>query len=208
MARLPGGRFKMGARGDPVAVAPFFLDQTEVSVQAYGDCVRAKKCTAPDTGQFCNWERPDRANHPVNCVDWKQAIAYCAAAGKRLPTEEEWEWAARGAERGTTWPWGNDAPRDQLCWNGGTTKRYSRREGLGTCPIGSFPAGNNPQGLMDMAGNVVEWTSSPYDSSTRVYRGGCWGDDASALFAAANRAGYDPDDETGGIGFRCARGAP
>jgi formylglycine-generating enzyme required for sulfatase activity len=182
MARIPGGTFMMGSDGGnstekpvhPVAVAAFSMDVTEVTVAAYGACVTAGKCSEPGTGDDCNWGKNDRQDHPINCVDWNQATAYCAYAGKRLPTEEEWEYAARGTD-GRTYPWGNEAPRNELCW-----KRWASKEG--TCVVGSHPSGASPFGLQDMAGNVGEWTSSNYCSypinkcidTARVSRGGNW----------------------------------
>jgi formylglycine-generating enzyme required for sulfatase activity len=225
MVRLPGGTFKMSSRGDLVKVSPFLLDVTEVTVAAYGACVQSGKCAATglDRSEWgstdsCTWGKADRANYPINCVDWSQAAAYCAAVGTRLPSEEEWEWAARGAELGTTYPWGNEPPRDQLCWNGGSVRRLSK--GLGACAVGSFGRGNSPQGVMDLAGNVWEWTSSAHDaptrvfrdgrwsdavSSTRIFRGGRWSDADASNVAASHRGWFEPSFRTPLIGFRCAR---
>jgi hypothetical protein len=203
MAKLPGGTFEMGSRGDRVTVAPFLMDPTEVTVAAYGACVKAGKCPEPmRTESFCNWGRWFRGDHPVNCVSWNQATAYCAWAGKRLPTEEEWEWAARGAERGTTYPWGNDDPGPQLCW-----RRYDEGRTDGTCAVRSFPSGDSPHGLSDLAGNVSEWTSGAYDvSTTRVSRGGSWALNRASDVAAMDRTKH-PDVEAQGsaVGFRCAK---
>jgi formylglycine-generating enzyme required for sulfatase activity len=204
MVRLPGGTFKMQARGVVVKVQPFLLDMIAVTVAAYERCVRAGGCSAAGTERNCNWGKTDRTNHPVNCVTWNQAKEYCTWAGMRLPTEEEREWAARGADRGTRFPWGDDEPLDQLCWDGGGSQRYGK--GLGTCPVGSFPAGDSLHGLKDLAGNVWEWTSTAYDSSEPVVRGGSWRTTAMWDVAAASRItlkAYDRDNAS--VGFRCAK---
>ena len=184
MVQVPGGTFG----------TDFSIDRTEVTVAAYAACVRSGKCTQPGTGDNCNWGKESRASHPINCVDWKQATAYCAAAGKRLPTEQEWEHAASGTD-GRTYPWGNQEPSNQACWN----------RSDGTCPVGAFPAGASPYGALDMAGNVWEWTSSNYDANTRFIRGGGWGDVDASNLRAAYRLGGVPAVRISGVGFRCAR---
>jgi sulfatase modifying factor 1 len=228
MVPIAAGTFMMGANdGRPdekpahqVQVAALAMDLTEVTLAAYKVCVRAATCTAPGTGNHCNWGRPGRENHPINCVDWKQATAYCAWAGNRLPTEEEWEYAARGAE-GRTYPWGSHEPARLSC----TTMRpsmtfciaiegrrdcpYDGRTEEGTCPVGSFPSGDSPFGLHNMAGNVGEWTASGYsDDYTKdrshsffVYRGGAWSD----VPRATRRYGQFSAYKSSGVGFRCAR---
>jgi formylglycine-generating enzyme required for sulfatase activity len=218
MARIAGGTFRMGdgkSEDNPVhevRVAAFELDVTEVTVAAYTVCVQRGACSPPattgiyngrDTGPrtTCNGDRPDRRRHPVNCVDWEQATAYCRAAGKRLPTEEEWEYAARGGADGRTYSWGEATPRYQLCWS-----RGHRRNN--TCAVGSFPRG--AYGLADMAGNVLEWTASEYQAGEvdRVLRGGNWLDDEPSDVRGAVRLRYAPLDRNEFIGFRCARSTP
>ena len=198
MVELPAGRFTMSTRGDVVSVASFWLDRTEVTVSAYASCVSAGPCSDPEVGAECNAGRPNRGAHPANCVDWDQATAYCAWLGRRLPTEEEWEWAARGGERGSVYPWGAALPGAQLCWS---------REGsvAGTCPVAAYPAGRSPEGLADLAGNVWEWTSS-VRGAWRVVRGGGWGTrDAAFVRAGARRADLPADGHDSDLGFRCAR---
>jgi formylglycine-generating enzyme required for sulfatase activity len=122
MAVLPGGTFSMGDRHDTVTVQPFCMDVTEVTTSAFGSCVAAFECSEPSAyepdasawAQACNWKRPGAALHPINCVTWAQASAYCKWANKRLPTEEEWEWAARSAGEGRVYPWGEGPPSAEL----------------------------------------------------------------------------------------------
>jgi formylglycine-generating enzyme required for sulfatase activity len=180
-----------------VSVASFEMDITEVTVSAYRTCVQAEKCTAPGTKNGCNYAIEGRDDHPINCVDWPQANAYCAAQGKRLPSEEEWELAARGTDR-RRYPWGNETPRSQLCWG--------RRS---TCPVGSFPDATSPFGLLDMAGNVWEWTSSHHSesyasertSTAIVTRGGAWLLDAPAFVRTAIRGPFAPSMRSDQIGW-------
>ena len=118
------------------------LDATEVTTAQYARCVDAGGCskdelTLSDWGpsKFCNWGKPGREQHPINCVDWSQASSFCAWAGKHLPTDEEWD-AAAGAREGRRFVWGDAEPAKQLCWG--------RWAGEGTCAVGSFPAGDTP----------------------------------------------------------------
>jgi formylglycine-generating enzyme required for sulfatase activity len=218
MVPVPAGTFEMGSPDGEgasderpqhaVRVAAFEMDRHEVTVLAYDACVRAGRCTrAPgeDVSRFCNEGHADRALHPINCVDWNQADAFCRWAGKRLPTEEEWEYAARGSA-GREWPWGAAPPSAQLCWN-----RWKMLQG--TCAVASFPEGDSPLGLQDMAGNVWEWTSSGYsadyghppDLAARVNRGGCWYDTDPAYVRAAHRDRNRTTERSDYLGFRCAR---
>ena len=235
MVAIPAGSFAMGSdTGEAdekpvhqVSVKAFSIDVTEVTVAEYRACVSAERCTASSTvewsglsagdrqkySEYCNWTQQGRDKHPMNCVDWNQAEAYCGWASKRLPTEEEWEYAARGSD-GRSYPWGAAAPAAQACWNGeGNDLGKSNRKS--TCPVGSYHGGASPFGALDMAGNVWEWTSSKYcpytvasnscANAARVNRGGSWyGGDPSYL-RAANRFGLAPADRDYGVGFRCAR---
>jgi formylglycine-generating enzyme required for sulfatase activity len=178
------------------------MDRTEVTVAAYKGCADAGKCATPGTDTYCNWGKDGKSNHPINCVSWNDAMAYCLWAGKRLPTETEWEYAARGTE-GREYPWGSAGPTIQLCWHLSD----------GTCAVGSYPSGNTPQGLVDMAGNVWEWTASndcPYPSencanAARVNRGGSWYNDDTRAFYGAFRDSDEPASRDASVGFRCAR---
>lgn len=110
----------------------------------------------------CNWVLDGRDDHPINCIDWPTAQAFCVWDGGRLPTAAEWELAARGVED-RTFPWGEDLPTDALLCGHATH---------GTCPVGSRTAGATPDGLYDMVGNVREWNADWYMAYTDV---GCWG---------------------------------
>ena len=166
-----------------------------------------------------NWKRPQGAkrgrtapdSHPVVQVSARDAAAYCAWRGLRLPTEREWEFAARGTD-GRRYPWGDQPPGE-----GGSRRANYGAENccaadasdgfLRTAPVGSFPVGRSPFGLEDMAGNVWEWTSSAYaDSGGEVaLRGGGWGNDPYGL-RSSYRHGNPPDIGLDMVGFRCADG--
>ena len=223
MATILAGKVKMGSdNGDadekPIterAVAAFELDVLEVTVADYEACVQGGKCTEPVRAEGnCNWGKPDRRDHPVNCVDQAQATAYCASVGKRLPSETEWEMAARGTA-GRTYPWGNEPPAGQLCWNGvGSDVGKGKRQA--TCVVGTHPGGITPEGVHDMAGNVWEWTSSkycPYESgecsdARAVFRGGGFNNSAPGYVRGADRTKDKPTARNDNLGFRCARNPP
>jgi sulfatase modifying factor 1 len=194
MAVIPGKSGFLGIGSS----ASFEIDVTEVTVDAYAACVRAGNCSKPNDGQYCNWGKGDRGNHPVNCVDWNQAKAFCGWAQKRLPTEQEWQRAAESAQ-GRTYPWGENEASSQLCW-----KPTSHGE---TCAVGSFPSGDSAQGVKDLSGNVWEWTDSCYNSScsARVNRGGSWLHADASRVRAAFRGWDDPSNRYGYLGFSCSR---
>ncbi len=185
MRPVPPGPFLMGsdaADADPderpatlLALAAFWIDSVEVTNARYGRCVEAGACTLPVGAAFND---ASKAEHPVTIVSWAQALTYCRWVGKRLPTEAEWEKAARGVD-GRPYPWGFALEPDRA--NAGYT--------TGTAPVGSDTRGASPYGVLGMAGNVWEWTSSlyrpyPYDPDdgredpmargARVNRGGSW----------------------------------
>jgi formylglycine-generating enzyme required for sulfatase activity len=240
MASIPGGAYTLGERKDAVNVAPFCLDKTEVTVSAFGTCIGAGACreepTLDSPGARCNARIPERAQHPMNCVSADQGAAYCLSVGKRLPSEEEWEWAARNGPLGTTYPWGNEPPDARRLNASGAegvpnlaerTRVYGRDfwptmypgdDGfLETAPVGSFPAGDNRWGVHDLAGNVLEWTSSDAHDGQGVRsgqsgpdlmnRGGSWKDSQeSAVRAAARKLTWNPPGARHPeLGFRCAR---
>jgi formylglycine-generating enzyme required for sulfatase activity len=212
MVAVAGGYFLMGsARGEgnpeerpmhEVAVADFFLDAAEVTVRAYRACVEAGRCVAPKPGPFCNGLATARDTHPVNCVDHRDATAFCAWAGGRLPTESEWEYAASGGAEGRRHAWG-DAPPTR------TTACYDHPGG--TCPVASFPPG--AFGLYDMNGNVWEWTASwfgwypnePETGRQRVFKGGSWSRWHPKWLRNKNRGRWPEDRHNAWLGLRCGR---
>jgi formylglycine-generating enzyme required for sulfatase activity len=216
MQAIPAGMFQMGSSSGNADTRPphavrlhaFCMDPTEVTVSAYRACA---SCTTPGTGSACNWGVSSRDRHPVNCVTWFQAEAFCRTLGKRLPTEAEWEYAARGPE-GRLYPWGNTYPMGQLCWD---------RRSSGSCTVGAFPAGDTPLHLHDLAGNVNEWTADwygPYASGAtvqedpagpvsgdqRVHRSGNWSFNLETGYVAYFRYHASPSTQNDEIGFRCA----
>lgn len=217
MMLVPAGPFFMGSESGEddekpvheVHVSGFFIDMHEVTVSQYDECVRAGGCSTPQkthqVNASYNYGSSGREAHPINGVDWHQAVAYCQWAGKRLPTEAEWEKAARGTDE-REYPWGNEAP----------SCRYAvmddGRDGCGenqTWKVGSKPDGKSPHGIHDMAGNVREWVSDRYSTnyeavpgSNQVVRGGGW-DDASNNLRASNRFASLPSASSNTLGFRC-----
>jgi len=212
MVELPAAAYMMGSRtgsGDEeehpmheVLLAAFFLDRTEVTVDAYAACVEAGRCKAARVElPFCNAKVEGRGGHPINCVDHEDASAFCAFAGKRLPTESEWEYAASGGNEKRKFSWGEEEPdRARAC--------YFHE---GTCPVGSFAPG--AFGLLDMSGNVWEWTSTfwgpypgePLAGTNRVYRGGSWSRRFPRWLRNTLRNRYPPDKWSAALGMRCAR---
>jgi formylglycine-generating enzyme required for sulfatase activity len=208
----------------PVTVSSFDLDRTEVTVGDYARCASAGVCApadlSPDDPRF---SRPDL---PVTHVRWDDAVAYCAWAGSRLPSEAEWEYAARGVD-GREFPWGN-VYNGQLANHGAwAPDRSDGSDGyVGLAPVGSFPDGATPLGLLDMAGNAAEWVADVlafdargrpkgYDDAAvtnpkpqtsggafHVLRGGSYQDGAMWLRSAGRDATALPRPPW--VGFRCA----
>ena len=225
---IAGGALQMGAgtRADEqpihqVDVRAFELLATEVTVAQFRVCVQAGKCQEPLAIEHCNWGQADRDTHPVNCVDWFHARDFCRWAGGRLPTEAEWEYAARGGEN-RPYPWGDD-PAD--------CSRVVMDEGGDGCgkgrtwPVCSRKKGHTPQGLCDMAGNVWEWVqdcwhvsyegapnrgsawTSRCEGDGRVMRGGSWDDEAYHQRAARRSGDHPATCRSHSNGIRCARGS-
>ena len=234
MVLIPEGPFKMGCNkavdklcgyderpARTVDVANFFIDKTEVSVAEYQKCVDAGACKREHYARegetkYCNLGLSDRRQHPMNCVSWHGADAYCRWAGKRLPTDREWEKAARGTDH-RKYPWGNEEFRTVKRANiadstgrefyklSGALKNYT--DGFGaTGPVGKLPKGASPYGVLDMIGNVWEWTSDWFlkGDDYPSLRGGSWRD-APKLSRVSNRRGADAKRRSGDIGFRCAK---
>ncbi len=221
MVYVPDGSFTMGSEDGQddekpvhtVTLAAYWIDITEVTNGMYASCVLAGVCQAPESKSSSTrssyYGDPGYADYPVINVNWNQAKAYCRAVGGRLPTEAEWEKAARGTD-GRTYPWGEAIDKTYANYFGGIGD---------TAPVGSYEPGKSPYGAYDLAGNVWEWVSSQYKSypfntsdgrddltSTvaRVLRGGSWYYDFD-LIRSAYRYWDDPSFTAVDIGFRCAR---
>jgi formylglycine-generating enzyme required for sulfatase activity len=209
MVVIPEGYFLQGGESPENTprhegvVGRFYLDVHEVTVDAYAACVAQGSCKPMrKDNPFCNSHFSDRGDHPVNCVDWNDAAAFCKLGGKRLPREVEWEYAARGGAEQRLYSWGNDEPtKDRSCY---------MHEG-GSCAVKSHPAG--AFGLFDMTGNVWEWTDSwyaPYPGEAgagrfKVYRGGSWSRRFAKWMRNDLRNRYEPHESSGSLGFRCAK---
>lgn len=202
MVYIPSGRFWMGSmQGEGadderprrrVELSSYCIDRTEVTVSSYAECVNAGHCPpalstaydfrlmVPDQvfwSQFCNAERHGTEQHPINCIDSQYASGYCRWRGGTLPTEAQWEYAARGPQ-GNRYPWGSTPSPGPTLLNAlgldnlraftqpGRTydpPMYEANDGhTSTSPVASFPGGASPFGLHDMAGNVAEWVLDGY----------------------------------------------
>ena len=209
MIEIPAGEFVMGCddldskvcgkaeRQRVVVDLPAYsIDRTEVTQAAYQRCIEAGVCTPPAGG----FEPTEACTNPVVNVTWEQAGKYCAWLDKRLPTEAEWEKAARGTD-GRVFPWGNDPPSCELANFEGCGLRSAE-------PVASHPAGASPYGVLDMAGNVREWVFDREESRAkqpkRGIRGGMFTDQGMNI-RAARRTWGDVSVSDIGIGFRCAR---
>ncbi len=220
MALVPRGEFVMGSneRWDDEApeyiesVETFHIDLHEVTNANYHLFASATKREFP-----YHWSEGNipagKEDHPVIYVSWHDANAYCKWSGKRLPTEQEWEKAARG-ENGNIYPWGNEWSLDK------SNNPY--KGSTGTQPVGSYPEGRSPYGLYNMSGNVWEWVDSfylphpgntipraEYGKDKRVLKGGSWFDCLSygcGLSAPTfNRSFFTPEVKNNSFGFRCAK---
>jgi len=199
MVAVPGGQFFLGSDdgeaaekpAHAVVLAPYCIDRFEVSVEKYEACSKDGGCKrASSTNEWdgisakdhdvydplCNIRQPaDRGQHPVNCVSWEKSAIFCQATGKRLPTEAEWEFAARGSD-GRKYPWGDDAPTgghvnacglECVDWGKAHGVSFVAMYAMNdhfpnTSPVGTFPAGASRFGVEDVVGNVWEWVDDWY----------------------------------------------
>jgi len=220
---VPAGEFTMGSSdgsGDEepvhtVYLDAYWIDKFEVTNALYKKCVDAGKCQPPsDKSSYTRssyYGNTQYDNYPVINISWNDAKTYCEWAGKRLPTEAEWEKAARGTD-GRIYPWGNTFDKNLL---------NSSEGGKGdTTAVGSYPSGASPYGALDMAGNGWEWVADwyggyssssqqrnptgPSSGTSRVLRGGSWGSFRSFV-RVSSRDGYSPGNRSNDLGFRCAQ---
>jgi formylglycine-generating enzyme required for sulfatase activity len=223
--RIPGGTFRMGSKKGSkderpphsVALKAFEIARTETTVMQFRACVAAGACEPTQKGKYCSYHRNDSELHPANCVDWSRAKAFCVWVGGRLPTEAEWEYAARSGGKDKLYPWGGDkatckkAVMDQYregCWKERTWPVCSK-------------TGTTEQGLCDMAGNSWEWVADWYDEgyyqtspveepkgppagSFKAMRGGAYVSKDKGV-RTTGRAYAPPRYASDYYGFRCAR---
>lgn len=237
MVDVPAGAFTMGCSAvdtscnddekpaHPVTLHAFSLDRLETTQREYQECMGAGACTSP-TKEF---DPAGHAGYPVAWVTWDQANAYCAWRGKRLATEAEWEWAARGSD-GRLYPWGNDAPSCTVASFSSSAAKDSANpsgacratgDGVKTDVVGSHPSAPSAAGLLDMGGNLWEWVSDFYDpayyasspvadprgpatAAQHAKRGGSWQDSADRL-RASRRWTHPQRSGAEDIGIRCAK---
>ena len=236
MITIPAGEFEMGCKpSDGVYCLPgttphkvlldtFKMDKYLLTFARYQECIDAGKCTEPYIGGACNYGMSWSANHPANCITYQQAEQACAFENKRLPTEAEWTKAARG-EKSLIFPWGNvpEPSCDLAVINQKNGSKIAPGCGAGTTqPVGSKPKGASPYGLMDMAGNVFQWTSDWYSESYfskspaknpkgptsgvyKVLRGSAWTAKYRDGIALTVRSPYAPQGQGYIVGARCAK---
>ena len=236
MVLIPAGEFLMGcdlsdsrapcldgeSPSHTVYLDDYYIELTEVTNTQYASCVAEEACRPPDFGQsdfdqFLS-ESPEYADHPITNVNWYDARDYCDWVGKRLPSEAEWEKAARGADDDRLYPWESEAPQCSLL-----NFNDFDEECLGaTTPSGQYPLGASPYGLLDMAGNVREWVADWYNAdyyfsnppdnppgpelgAEKILRGGSYSSDWIEV-RVSRRAHNPPTFRGSDIGFRCVSG--
>ncbi|HRI37562.1 MAG TPA: formylglycine-generating enzyme family protein [Nitrospira sp.] len=232
MVLVPAGEFTMGSNeghadekpAHQVYLDAYYIDKHEVTIGQYGEFLDVNSFDPPPL--WTTMAQPSYENRPVVNVDWKDASNYCKWAGKRLPTEAEWEKAARGTD-GRIYPWGNDPPSPARANFGKDRDKWNNHEAL--VPVGQMKEGKSPYGVYDLAGNVWEWVNDWYDpdyyaaspsrnpqgpisGKFKVIRGGSW-DLAPERLRSAQRdlnipttTDYDsPAYRNFNSGFRCAK---
>jgi formylglycine-generating enzyme required for sulfatase activity len=236
MLLVPKGKFTMGRSGGALDESPahvvnlddFYIDKYEVTNALYNTCVNTGICQPPTS--IASSSRPSYFgnaqfnSYPVLYVSWNMVEKFCEWRGARLPTEAEWEKAARGTD-GRIYPWGNVFNGNVLnfcdtnCPRAWANKQYN--DGYAdTAPVGSYPQGQSPYGVLDMSGNVYEWVADWYSENyyavspstnptglnfgqDRVMRGGAWSDAAGT--SSTSRVHFSPSSSFDFAGFRCAR---
>ena len=254
MAFIPTGTFTRGlpaGAGNPdespagaVTLPRYLIDTREVTVADYRRCVEAGLCDPGWVGHelmagrraqpsaFCTYSSQP-GNHPMTCVSWFEALRFCQCHGQRLPSEDEWERAARGDKGLRRFPWGDEPPakRNEPVANLAdktAAARFARLESVPgytdgyavTAPVASFPAGRSPHGLHDTVGNVTEWTLTTYNPNAywvgrhphgltqnlKVARGAAFDSDPATI-RLTRRWPFLPWDRAHSLGFRCANSA-
>lgn len=222
-----------------VTLDDYYIDIYETTVDAYTQCVKEGACDDRhmsgfegkggewNESQYCNYAKPGKGNHPINCVGWYQADAFCKWTGKRLPTEAEWEKAARGTDK-RRYPWGDEALTCEYAVTNEANDQTMKGCGVNsTFPVGSKPKGVSPYGVHDIVGNVWEWTADWYDptyklgaqpasnptgpasGTHKIGKGGCWGSGNPWNSRVSWRHHYAPTYRSNvRLGFRCAMSAP
>ena len=254
MVAVPAGNFKMGcdttniydcseanfAHEVPlhtVFLDSYFIDIHEVTNSQYAQCVAAGFCDLPESYVYdgetifkdAGYNNSQFGNYPVVWIPWTEANSYCSWDGKNLPTEAQWEKAARGSSDTRIWPWGNTPPDCSLAnyRHGGGGQGYCTepdiRGNIYSSAVGSYPQGASPYGVMDMAGNVYEfvmdykdpyyyekygpnaWTANPIneDGIDKGLRGGSWSTEDARIRVSYRSAGGGTDGRDNHIGFRC-----
>lgn len=193
MVHVPGMAPSQPRAEGTKRIAPFDLDVTEVTVAEYEECRLSGHCIGPSPLE--KWG-PGAAQFPVAEVTWYDANDYCRWRGKRLPTADEWDWAAGGTVRRTRYPWGNEALSDSICRS---SDRQAAAKGPVGCPVGSHPRDASPEGVLDLAGGVAEWTSTARvgKPGVRLIRG--------TEFLGAGHDSIPMMVKSVDLGFRCAR---
>jgi len=223
MFYIPEGEFIMGSEDNKgleneypqhsVFLNSFWMDRTEITNAMYEECVKENVCSEPAylmTMSRDTYFYDDQYNaYPVIAVNWDQANTYCQWVGSRLPTEAEWEKAARGTD-GRQYPWGDFSPNESLA---------NCNDNLGdTAEVGSYPEGSSPYGVLDLSGNVFEWVADwygvyqsddtknplgPSSGENRIIRGGAF-ELGNIHLRATYRGEIEPEATYFDIGFRCA----